>query len=171
MIFAGMSGSAVADAAGVGRIEIKAMVEDGYDADFSAAVTAASSTVGPIIPPSIPFIIYGAMANVSVGALFLGGVVPGFIMGLALMVVVYFISVRRNYRLYKRVTLKELWTSFSAASLPLLTPVIIMGGVILGIATPTESAVMAVLYALLLGFGIYKEATLRNFFADIAQVF
>jgi tripartite ATP-independent transporter DctM subunit len=170
MIFAGMSGSAVADAAGVGRIEIKAMVEEGYDADFSAAVTAASATIGPIIPPSIPFIIYGAMANVSVGALFLGGMIPGIIMALGLMVVVYFISIQRHYKLYRRITLKELWISFLAASLPLLTPVIIMGGVIAGIATPTESAVMAVLYALVLGFVIYREASLKTFFADISQV-
>jgi tripartite ATP-independent transporter DctM subunit len=170
IIFAGMSGSAVADSAGVGPIEIKAMVDDGYDADFSAAVTAASSTIGPIIPPSIPFIIYGAMANVSVGALFMGGFIPGFIMGLALMVVVYFISRKRNYRIYKRSTLKQLWDSFLHASLPLLTPVIIMGGVIVGIATPTESAVLAVIYAMVLGLFIYKESSLKSLLADIGQV-
>jgi len=170
IIFSGMSGSAVADSAGVGPIEIKAMVDDGYDADFSAAVTAASSTIGPIIPPSIPFIIYGAMANVSVGALFLGGFIPGFIMGLALMIVVYFISRRRNYRTYKRSTIRQLWQAFLLASLPLFTPVIIMGGVIIGVATPTESAVLAVIYALILGLFIYKEATLKSVMQDIAQV-
>ena len=170
MIFAGMSGSAVADSAGLGPIEIKAMVDDGYDADFSAAITAASSTIGPIIPPSIPFIIYGAMGNVSVGALFLGGAIPGVIMGFALMLVVYLISRRRNYRTYKRSTLRQLWSSFLQASLSLLTPVIILGGIFIGFATPTEAAVLAVIYALTLGVFIYKESSARDILASMRQV-
>lgn len=170
MIFSGMSGSAVADSAGLGPIEIKAMVDDGYDADFSAAITAASSTIGPIIPPSIPFIIYGAMANVSVGALFLGGAIPGLIMGLGLMLMVYFISRRRNYRIYKRSTLRELWASFRDASLSLLTPVIILGGIVIGFATPTEAAVLAVLYALVLGMFIYKESKVGDILMAMRRV-
>ena len=170
MIFAGMSGSAVADSAGLGPIEIKAMVDDGYDPDFSAAITAASSTIGPIIPPSIPFIIYGAMGNVSVGALFLGGAIPGILMGLALMVVVYFISRRRNYKIYKRSTLKQLWRSFLEASLSLVTPVIILGGIFIGFATPTEAAVLAVLYAAILGLFIHKESSIRDILAALGQV-
>jgi len=170
MIFAGMSGSAVADSAGLGPIEIKAMVDDGYDPDFSAAITAASSTIGPIIPPSIPFIIYGAMGNVSVGALFLGGAIPGILMGLALMVVVYFISRRRNYKTYKRSTLKQLWRSFLEASLSLGTPVIILGGIFIGFATPTEAAVLAVLYAAILGLFVYKESSIRDILAALGQV-
>jgi tripartite ATP-independent transporter DctM subunit len=170
MIFAGMSGSAVADSAGLGPIEIKAMVDDGYDPDFSAAITAASSTIGPIIPPSIPFIIYGAMGNVSVGALFLGGAIPGILMGLALMVVVYFISRRRNYKTYKRSTLKQLWRSFLEASLSLATPVIILGGIFIGFATPTEAAVLAVLYAAILGLFVYKESSIRDILAALGQV-
>jgi tripartite ATP-independent transporter DctM subunit len=170
MIFAGMSGSAVADSAGLGPIEIKAMVDDGYDPAFSAAITAASSTIGPIIPPSIPFIIYGAMGNVSVGALFLGGAIPGILMGLALMVVVYFISRRRNYKTYKRSTLKQLWRSFLEASLSLATPVIILGGIFIGFATPTEAAVLAVLYAAILGLFIHKESSIRDILAALGQV-
>jgi tripartite ATP-independent transporter DctM subunit len=170
MIFAGMSGSAVADSAGLGPIEIKAMVDDGYDADFSAAITAASSTIGPIIPPSIPFIIYGAMSNVSVGALFLGGAIPGLIMGLGLMAVVYVISRRRNYRVYKRSTAAQLWRSFLRASLALLTPIIILGAILIGFATPTEAAVLAVLYALILGPFIYKESSLGDILGAMGQV-
>jgi len=170
MIFAGMSGSAVADSAGLGSVEIKAMVEDGYDNDFSAAITAASSTIGPVIPPSIPFIIYGAMANVSVGALFLGGAIPGLIMGAALMLVVYLIARRRGYRIHKRSTLRELWKSFLRASLSLLTPIIILGGIVFGIATPTEAAVMAVIYAMILGVIIYKETSKNTILDAISQV-
>jgi tripartite ATP-independent transporter DctM subunit len=97
IIFSGMSGSAVADAAGLGQVEMKAMIDEGYDPEFSAAVTAASATVGPIIPPSIPMVLYGAMAEVSVGALFLGGFIPGLLLGVGMMILVYFISIKRKY--------------------------------------------------------------------------
>ena len=170
MIFAGMSGSAVADSAGLGVIEIKAMVEDGYDRDFSAAVTASSSTIGPIIPPSIPFILYGAMANVSVGALFIAGAIPGILMGLGLMVGVYLIAIKKNYKVYKKATLKELWNDFKNAFLSLLTPVIIMGGIILGIATPTEAAVIAVVYAFILQTFIYNQFTFKGLLESLENV-
>jgi tripartite ATP-independent transporter DctM subunit len=157
MIFAGMTGSAVSDAAGLGVIEIKAMLDEGFDPDFSAAVTAASSTIGPVIPPSIPFVLYGSMAGVSVGGLFLGGAIPGVIMGLALMIFCYLISIKRNYPCHKRTVIKELARSFLTALPPLMTPIIIIGGILGGIFTPTEAAVVAVVYALVLGIFIYKE--------------
>jgi tripartite ATP-independent transporter DctM subunit len=156
MIFAGMSGSAVADAAGLGNMEIKAMTDRGFDPDFSAAVTAASSTVGPVIPPSIPFVLYGSMAGVSVGALFLGGFIPGLLMGIAMMIACYFISVKRNYPRDKRATFKEIAKATLKAIPSLTTPLIIIGGIMSGICTPTEAAMVAVIYAIILGF-IYKE--------------
>jgi tripartite ATP-independent transporter DctM subunit len=159
MIFAGMSGSAVADAAGLGVVEMKAMRKYGYDEAFSGAITAASSTIGPVIPPSIIFVIYGVLAEVSVGALFLAGIVPGVLMGLALMVQVYRMAKKHDYPVLPRATLRELWDSFRAALLPLLTPVIIVGGMIAGIFTPTEASVVAVAYALVLGALVYRELT------------
>jgi tripartite ATP-independent transporter DctM subunit len=170
MIFAGMSGSAVADSAGLGAIEIKAMVEDGYHRDFSAAVTAASSTIGPIIPPSIPFILYGAIANVSVGALFVAGAIPGVIMGLSLMLIVYFISKKKQYKIYKKGSTKELWADFKDAILSLFTPIIILGGIVLGITTPTEAAVIAVIYALFLQVFIYHEFSFKKLFESLENV-
>lgn len=162
IIMAGMSGSAVADASGLGLIEIKAMIEEGYDRDFSAAITAASSTIGPIIPPSIPFVIYGSLAGVSVGGLFLGGAVPGLLMGIALMVTCYFISLKRGYPHYPRATFKELFQATKQAFLPLMTPTIIIGGILFGIFTPTEAAVVTVIYSLILGMFVYKEINLEK---------
>lgn len=170
MIFAGMSGSAVADSAGLGAVEIKAMKEDGYDAEFSAAITAASATVGPIIPPSIPFVIYGAMTNTSVGALFLGGFFPGIMMGLAMMVVVYYRAIKRGYRKHPRPTLREFWHIFLQALPTFVTPALIMGGIMGGIVTPTESAVLAVLYAAVLGVIIYREMTFRDLLNSMVKV-
>jgi tripartite ATP-independent transporter DctM subunit len=164
MIFAGMSGAAVADAAGLGTIEIKAMKEGGYDVDFAAAITAASSTIGPIIPPSLPMIIYGVLANASVGGLFVGGIIPGFLMGSALMTYVYFFARNRNYPRHEFPNLKSFHTAFKEAFLSLLTPVILLGGIFSGIFTPTEAAAVAAFYALLLGFfyGEIKIADLPN---------
>lgn len=170
LIFSGMSGSAVADSAGLGAIEIKYMIDEGYDPDFSAAVTSCSSTVGPIIPPSIPFVIYGSMAGVSIAALFLAGAIPGLLMGLAMMVVVYLISLKRSYKVYKRASIRELWIAFRGAFLPLLTPVIILGGIWTGIATPTEAAVVAVAYAIFLGVVVYKELSIRDLFRIFVDV-
>src|SRR5437868_516940 len=151
MIFAGMSGSAVADAAGLGVIEIAAMTKDGYSKRFSAALTCASCTVGPIIPPSIPFVIYGNLAEVSVGALFLGGIVPGFLMGGAMMVAIVLRARRLNLpRSHSRPTLRQAMCIAADALPAIFTPVIIMGGILLGVFTPTEAAVVAALYAMLL---------------------
>ena len=157
IIFAGMSGAAIADAGGLGTIEIKAMQDEGYDTDFSAAVTAASSTIGPIIPPSIPMILYAAFGGVSVGKLFLAGAIPGLLMGVSLMVIIYIISVRRKYPVHSNLDIKEIWVSFREGLLPLFTPVIILGGIMGGIFTPTEAAVVASAYALFLGVVVYRE--------------
>jgi tripartite ATP-independent transporter DctM subunit len=162
MIFAGMSGSAVADAAGLGTVEIEAMRKEGYDAEFAAGITAASSTIGPVIPPSIIFVIYGVIGEVSIGALFLAGAIPGLMMGLALMAQVYLIAAKRGYRVLPRASLRELSESFRAAILPLLTPVIIVGGILAGVFTPTEASVVAVVYALILGLLVYRELTWRD---------
>lgn len=167
MIFSGMSGAAVADAAGLGLIEIKAMTDNGYDRKFSAAITAASSTIGPVIPPSIPFVIYGSLTGVSVGKLFIAGFTPGVLMGLAMMVAVFFISRRRNYPRSKKASLKELIVSFRMAFLSLGTVVLIVGGIIGGIFTPTEASVAASLYALFLTMVVYRELKIK----DLPDVF
>lgn len=161
IIFSGMSGSAVADAGGLGQVEMKAMIDEGYDPEFSAAITAASATVGPIIPPSIPMVLYGAMAEVSVGALFLGGFIPGLLLGTGMMILVYFISIKRNYPTSNKFDLKEAWVSFKGAFLAIITPLIIIGGILFGIFTPTEAAVVATVYAFVLGFIVYREMTLK----------
>lgn len=157
MIFAGMSGAAVADVGGMGAMEIKAMVDNGYDVDFSAAVTAASSTIAPIIPPSIAMVVYGVLASTSVGALFLGGFIPGVLMGLFMMAYSYVMAVRRNYPLQPRANLRELWRAFLLSIPGLLTPTILLGGIGLGIFTPTEAAVVAVFYTLFLGVLVYHR--------------
>jgi tripartite ATP-independent transporter DctM subunit len=167
MIFAGMSGSAVADAAGLGVIEINAMQKEGYSTRFAAALTCASCTVGPIIPPSIPFVIYGNLAEVSVGALFLGGVVPGFLMGAAMMVAIVLRAKRLNLpRSQSRPTPREALCVAADALPAIMTPVIIMGGILFGTFTPTEAAVVAALYALALGFFYYRELKV----SDLAEI-
>ncbi|SDR48756.1 TRAP transporter large permease [Pseudovibrio sp. Tun.PSC04-5.I4] len=162
VIFSGMSGAAVADAAGLGKIEIKAMVDDGYDSRFASAITAASSTIGPVIPPSIPFVVYGSLTGVSVGKLFLAGMVPGVLMAIAMAVAVNVISRRRNYPRRPEASNSEVWESFKEALLPLLTPIIIVGGILGGMFTPTEAAVVACLYAIFLSSVVYRALTLSN---------
>jgi tripartite ATP-independent transporter DctM subunit len=167
LIFAGMSGAAVADAAGLGQVELKAMKDAGYDREFSVAITAASSTIGPIFPPSIPFVIFGLVAGVSVGRLFLGGVVPGVLMTVALMAMVWVYAKKRNYPRTPFPTFRQFVRSFIEAFLPLLTPTILLGGIWTGWFTPTEAAAVAVAYALILGTLIYRELTWK----DTLQVF
>jgi len=157
MIMAGMSGSGVADAAGSGTVLIPAMKRVGYGIPFSAAIVGAAGTIGPIIPPSIPFVIYGSMASVSIGRLLLAGAVPGVIMGIVLMIFAYFISRRRHYPAEDRAAGKELLTAFIHALPPMGMPVIILGGIIGGVMTPTEAAAAGAAYAFLLGFFIYRE--------------
>ena len=162
VIFAGMSGSAVADAAGVGTLEIKAMRDEGYDAETAAAITAASATIGPIIPPSLPMVIYGVSADVSIGALFLAGVVPGLLMAGALMAMVAQVARRRNLPRHAFPNVKAVWIALRRASWALLTPVVLFGGMIAGIFTPTEAAGVAVVYALFLGLVVYRDFDLRE---------
>jgi len=162
MFFAGITGAAVADTSALGSILIPAMTEEKYDRDFSAAVTAASSTVGPIIPPSIPMVILGTVGELSIGALFLAGVIPGIMVGLSLLVVSYIISRRRNYPKGRIKSIKEFFFGLKDAMLALLMPGIIMGGILGGIFTPTEAAVVAVVYALLVSFLVYREIRWRD---------
>ena len=156
IVFSGMSGSAVADAGGLGQIEIDAMKDKGFDADFSAGVTAASATIGPIIPPSIPMVVYGMMTEVSVGSLFIGGIVPGLLLALATSILVYIISVKRKYPTEK-FSWKEVGVATKEALLSLLTPVIIIGGIWTGIFSPTEAACIAATYAFILAVLVYRE--------------
>lgn len=162
IIFAGMSGAAVADAGGLGAIEIKAMREAGYDDDFSVGVTAASSTIGPIIPPSLPLVIFGVMASVSIGELFVAGIIPGLMMALSLMAMVWYVSRKRDYPKDDALSVRRIGGTFVQAFLPLMTPVIIVGGIVSGAFTPTEAAVCAAGYAMLLGIFVYRTLTLKK---------
>lgn len=164
VLFAGMSGAAVADAGGLGTIEIKAMRDAGYDDDFAVAVTAASSTIGPIIPPSLPMVVYGVMASASVGQLFTAGFIPGLLMAVALMLLVAWYAKRRNYPRDKRFSIRLLGTTFKRAFLSLMTPVIIVGGILTGAFTPTEAAISASVYALILGVFVYRTLTWKRLF-------
>ena len=162
MIFAGMTGAAVAEAAALGTVELEGMTKRGFDRKFSAAILASASTIGPVIPPSIPFVIYGSITGTSVGRLFLGGFVPGFLMGLALMIIVYLVSARRGYPRERRATLRELMNSTWGALSAIVTPIIIIGGMVTGIFTPTEASVAATVYALILTMFIYKEVKFKD---------
>lgn len=166
MLFAGLTGSATADSAGLGPIEIQMMEEGGYDRDFSAAVTASSAILGPIIPPSMNLVLYAVAAgNVSVVSLFLGGIGPGIVIGLSLMILCYFMSVKRNYpKREKRATLKQIYVSCIETMPALMMPLIIMGGVMGGIFTATESAATAVLYAIFVGCFVLKTITFKDLY-------
>lgn len=165
VIFSAMSGSAAADAVGVGTITVKAARERGYDPAFAAAITLAASTLAPIIPPSIIMIIYGATANVSIGKLFIGGIVPGLLFAVILMISVSIIARRRNYPRGPAFSASRAGTAFQNAFFVLLTPVIIIGGIFGGIFTPTEAATAAVLYVLLLG-AFYRTASLKAIYRE-----
>ncbi|WP_319475153.1 TRAP transporter large permease [uncultured Sphaerochaeta sp.] len=162
LIFAGMSGSAAADAGGLGTIEMEAMSTNGYDDDFSAAVTASSTVIGPIFPPSIPLIIYGSVASVSVSQLFMGGVVPGLLMAIALMIMVFVFAIKRSYQ---RVafSLVLLVKQFFASILSIITPLIILSGFTLGWFTPTEASSVAVAYALVIALVVYRTLDWKTF--------
>lgn len=163
VIFAGMSGAAVADAGGLGAIEIKAMRDAKYDPGFAVGITAASSTIGPIIPPSLPMVIYGVVAGASIGQLFAAGLIPGLVMALSLMIMVAWYARKRGYPRDQAFRISVLWTSFRRAFLSLLTPVIIVGGILSGAFTPTEAAIAACAWALLLGLFVYRSLPLKRF--------
>lgn len=169
VIFAGMSGSALADTGGIGAIELKAMKDQGFDDDFSAAITGASSCLGPIIPPSTGMVLYAMMAEESVGTLFIAGVLPGIIMAAAMCLIVYITAKRRNYPISPRVTWKERGRALWRAVPALLSPIILLSGILLGIFSATEASVVCCLYSLFLGIFIYKELSpkgLYNVFLD-----
>ncbi|MDO9382756.1 MAG: TRAP transporter large permease [Hyphomicrobiaceae bacterium] len=164
VIFSGMSGTAIADAAGLGTIEIKAMQDHGYSTEFAVGATAASATLGPIIPPSLPFVIYGMMANVSIGALFLGGVIPGVVMTIFMMLYVTYCAHRDGIPRDAMFRWRTLAVTFFYALPALMTPVIILGGMTFGWFTPTEAAVAACTWALILGVFLYRSLSLKQFY-------
>jgi C4-dicarboxylate transporter DctM subunit len=166
VIFSGMSGSAIADAAGLGQVLHKAMVDNGFKPKFSAAIVAAAATIGPVIPPSIPFVLYGALTGVSVSRLFLAGFIPGGLMTVAMIAAVAWRAKSYDLPRENRAKFKEVLASVKEALLPLFTPVIVIGGILVGVFTPTEAAVVASLYALFLGF-LYRDLRLK----DLPQVF
>ncbi|MFC0336454.1 TRAP transporter, DctM subunit [Kushneria avicenniae] len=162
MIFGGISGTAVADAASVGAVMIPGMAKSGYDKPFAAAVTAASSTIGPIIPPSVPMIIVGSLSGISVGRMFMAGVVPGILLALGMMITVYVLAVKRGYPKERRASLKEILSEGKSAFWALLMTFIILYGIIGGFFTPTEASIVACIYALVVGMFVYKGLNWRN---------
>ncbi len=167
MVFSGVSGSAVADTSAIGSVLIPAMIKEGYTASYAAAVTATSSTIGPVIPPSIPLVMYALLTEESVGKLFLGGAIPGTLMGLYLLATSYIISKRRNYPSHPRVPLEQMAKVVIDAGLALMMPIIIIGGIVSGMVTPTEAGALAVAYALVLSLFIYREINIK----DIPRLF
>jgi C4-dicarboxylate transporter DctM subunit len=169
MIFAGVSGSCVSDASAIGGVLIPAMKKDRYPAEFSAALTGAAATIGHIIPPSIPMILIGVMQEMPIGKLFLAGAIPGLLLGLSLMAISYIISRKRDYpREERRSTLREMVQAFLNGFLVLIMPAIVVGGIVFGVVTVTETGVLACLYALCLGF-FYREIRLDNFWKMVKE--
>ncbi len=162
MIFAGISGTALADAASLGAILIPAMEKEGYDVDFSCAITASSSCIGPIIPPSMPMIIAGTLTGLSVGKMFVAGIIPGVLLGGGQMIMTYIIAKQRNYPKGERATWKERWYEFRFAFWAILMTVIILYGIIGGVFSPTEASIVACLYAFLVGSFVYRGLSTRN---------
>ncbi|MBM7599378.1 tripartite ATP-independent transporter DctM subunit [Virgibacillus halotolerans] len=162
MMFAGVSGAAQADTAGVGKILIPSMTKNGYDKETSVAVTAASSTIGVVIPPSIPMIIFAGLTNASIGALFLGGIIPGILIGLGMMIFVYILAVKRNYPKTARVEFTKFIKLFVQTIPALFTPIIIIGGIISGLITATEAAAVASLYTIIISIFLYKTLKLKD---------
>lgn len=163
MFFAAISGSAVATVSAVGAFMIPQMVEHGYNKSFSAALTAAAGTIGVIIPPSIPFVIYGVVSGTSITDMFTAGFLPGIMMGIALMITCYIVSKKNGYKgKAQKATWKERWISFKEAFWAILSPVIILGGIYSGFFTPTEAAVISVVYSFIIGVFVYKELSLKE---------
>ncbi len=169
MFFAGISGAAAADTAAVGSVLVPAMAKRGYDLPFAAALVACAGTIGVMIPPSIPMIFYGVLASTSIGRLFIGGAVPGVIMGVTLMAISYVIARRRGYPREPFPGVRRAAQSFGSAFLALLMPVMVLGGIIAGIVTATEAAVVAVVYALILGMAVYREIRPADLYPILVQ--
>lgn len=170
MFFAAISGSGPATVSAIGTFMIPAMKQRGYDADFASAVTAAAGTIGVIIPPSIPFVIYSVVAGTSVGDLFIAGFLPGVIIGLTLMLLCYFIAKKRNYPSSgSRPSLATVWKSFKESIWALVVPIIILGGIYGGVFTPTEAAVVAVVYSIFIGVFVYKELDRKTLYEALKE--
>lgn len=171
MVFAGITGAAISDVATLGSIFIPEMERNGYSRPFSCAVTAASSVIGPIIPPSIIIVLYSSVTGVSVGTLFMAAIIPGICIGLTQMIITWVIAKKRNYPRYDvgKLSLKSFLKMLSTAFLALLMPVIIIGGIGLGIFTPTEAAAVSVVYALIVGKFVFKKITMRVFMEDVKK--
>lgn len=170
LIFSGMSGSALADAAGMGRLVINLMTRDGkYSPSYAAAITAASATIGPIIPPSIPLVLYALIANTSIGYLFLAGVLPGILIGVSLMILNAFLARRRNFPVEERVPLREFPRTTGRALPALMLPVILLVGIYGGVTTPTEAAALAAAYAFLVSIVLYRSISPRQAYATALQ--
>ncbi|MDR7035105.1 TRAP transporter large permease [Mesorhizobium sp. BE184] len=168
IIFAGMSGSAIADAAGTGKMMQQLMTKDGkYPASYAAALTAATAVIGPIIPPSIPMVIYALVSDASIGYLFLGGVIPGLLMALSQMVIVFFDARRKNFPLEKPTPVRELPGVTWRALPSLMMPVVLLGGIYTGITTPTEAAAVAAAYALLISVVLYRSVSFGEFYRSV----
>lgn len=162
LIFSGMTGSAIADAAGLGKIEIEAMTKSGFEPEFACAITAASATIGPIFPPSIPLVIYAMLSSTSVGALFMGGMVPGVLLAIALMIYVAIVSKKRNYPRGEKIVLKTFISATVKAIPALLTPVILLVGIYTGVMTPTEAGAIAGLYAIIISVFAYRALGFKD---------
>jgi tripartite ATP-independent transporter DctM subunit len=161
IILSGISGSATADAAGLSTVSIGTMVRKGYPRGFSAGVVASSAVLGPIIPPSILMVIYAVIAECSVGKLFIGGFLPGLVIAFFLMTLVYVTAVKKNFPREEKTNARRIWNSFKAGWLALFAPVVILGGIVIGVCTPTEAGAIAVAYSILLGF-LYREFNMRS---------
>ncbi|NOY09684.1 MAG: TRAP transporter large permease, partial [Spirochaetes bacterium] len=169
IIFSGMTGSAVADASGLGIMEIETMRDHGYDDGFSCAITAASATIGPIFPPSIPMVFYAMLSGASIGDLFLGGMVPGILIGVALMLYIAFIANKRNYPRGEKYTFKQFAVYTFRAIPALMTPVILLGGIYTGVVTPTEAGALAAFYAIIISIFVYRAMGLKELLQVIVE--
>lgn len=165
-LFSGMSGSALADVGGLGNVEIKAMRDEGYDDATIFGITASSATMGPIVPPSIPMVVYGSAASVSVGTLFMAGIGPGVAIGLILCIAIFFVAKKKNYTIHKRATLGEIFRCVKKSFFALLLPIIIMGGIMSGYFTPTEASCIAITYCIIVVCFIYRDIP----FSDLLKV-
>jgi C4-dicarboxylate transporter DctM subunit len=169
LIMAGMSGSELADASAIGKVLIPTMKEEGYDSEFAAAVTGAASTIGPIFPPSIPMVLIGGITGISVGKMFVGGVIPGVFMALYLMAMVYYLAKKRNYPKSERATFKERAKSFFISIPALSAPIVIIGGMVGGIFTPNEAGVVACFYSMAIAFFVYRDLDLSKVFSELVS--